>query len=603
MKRKVRVSSKSPMAREIFGTSNDTLDQTSNSRKRKASKDIQKTRSWNQQSDGSLRRTSERRTTSASSQSQHDHQEQDRACGVRTLSDLGMEKMAMGTLLPSRENLPITPTYRHFSRPVSRIQTPEPENIRDLASETPETAVKDSARSESDLLHERRERDISLDKPLPLIGSLQMAEASPPLAPQDTIFNTQLQGFVPRLSSSTESQISTCQGQTSVTSSPKKSQDHGARSSKIFEVNDMNVVGLPQTEIRPGNSVKLLARKFTEASRAMRKESSAEVTVPTVYAYVHTLSAQDVSVDDPFSPTPRTSPGRVTLIPKPVVEAGRIRNAQSRSPSPPKNESPKSSMNKPLLASPRVRGNDAKIRKEPTTHQVETPTKVEKRSSSESTQREILVSRGTADETAFDLHNKKSPRLTSVYSSESFRRSHATLGRQSTALQSIPRDSSLNRTLSPNPSETRTFALNDFNGSDSVQLSRRTSANATLYAEIQRLKRQLEQKTEEAYAAQKILDAIRDSREDGTAYDNGMKRSVSKGTLSAEVYEARRELDLWKSRAEWAERRLQGLGEPAGLVARKISEDCDNQHHQDLEGDAICGLKDSYNHAHQGSQS
>lgn len=72
-----------------------------------------------------------------------------------------------------------------------------------------------------------------------------------------------------------------------------------------------------------------------------------------------------------------------------------------------------------------------------------------------------------------------------------------------------------------------------------------TSRNATLYAEIRRLQRQLGQRSEETMQAQKELETVRDYRE--------------AGTLSEKLREAQREAKTWKNRAEWAEKRLLAL--------------------------------------------
>ncbi|KAH0547518.1 hypothetical protein FGG08_000243 [Glutinoglossum americanum] len=66
--------------------------------------------------------------------------------------------------------------------------------------------------------------------------------------------------------------------------------------------------------------------------------------------------------------------------------------------------------------------------------------------------------------------------------------------------------------------------------------------NATLYAEIRRLQRLIDLRTEEAVQAQRELEA--------------MRKFKDSGTLSEKLREAQRDLKTWKNRAEWAEKRL-----------------------------------------------
>ncbi|KAI9816779.1 MAG: hypothetical protein M1827_001424 [Pycnora praestabilis] len=68
------------------------------------------------------------------------------------------------------------------------------------------------------------------------------------------------------------------------------------------------------------------------------------------------------------------------------------------------------------------------------------------------------------------------------------------------------------------------------------------NGNATLYAEIRRLQRQLELRTEEALQARRQLEAMRDYRESAT--------------LSDKLREAQKELKAWQDRAQWAEKKL-----------------------------------------------
>ena len=94
------------------------------------------------------------------------------------------------------------------------------------------------------------------------------------------------------------------------------------------------------------------------------------------------------------------------------------------------------------------------------------------------------------------------------------------------------------------PSEPQTRTGSSVNNG-SVRLHSPTNGpskgNATLYAEIQRLQRLLDVRTEEATQAQRELQAMRDFRDSRA--------------LSEQLRETQKALKAWKARAEWAERR------------------------------------------------
>ncbi|KAH0566110.1 hypothetical protein GP486_000501 [Trichoglossum hirsutum] len=69
-----------------------------------------------------------------------------------------------------------------------------------------------------------------------------------------------------------------------------------------------------------------------------------------------------------------------------------------------------------------------------------------------------------------------------------------------------------------------------------------SKGNATLYAEIRRLQRLIDLRTEEAVQSQRELEA--------------MRKFKDSGTLSEKLREAQRDLKTWRNRAEWAEKRL-----------------------------------------------
>lgn len=100
--------------------------------------------------------------------------------------------------------------------------------------------------------------------------------------------------------------------------------------------------------------------------------------------------------------------------------------------------------------------------------------------------------------------------------------------------------------------------------SDSLSSSQaRKATNSTLFAEITRLKRQLELKEDIVAATRRSLEAARMGREEGPSEYSDEPRlgSWSKGTLSAEIRDLKKQRDAWKHRAEWAEKRLKGVEE------------------------------------------
>ena len=102
-----------------------------------------------------------------------------------------------------------------------------------------------------------------------------------------------------------------------------------------------------------------------------------------------------------------------------------------------------------------------------------------------------------------------------------------------------------------NPQNTTSLTRNAFEG-----LERTGSVNSAMAAEINRLRRLLEQKEKEARETRRSQEISRDLKEDDTAA-NGSPR---KGTLANELRMSKKEAAEWKKRAEWAESRLLGVG-------------------------------------------
>ncbi|KAI9698749.1 MAG: hypothetical protein M1836_003859 [Candelina mexicana] len=91
-------------------------------------------------------------------------------------------------------------------------------------------------------------------------------------------------------------------------------------------------------------------------------------------------------------------------------------------------------------------------------------------------------------------------------------------------------------------SRERLRSQSDTSSQQDLNLASASKGNATLYAEIRRLQRQVELRTEEAQQAHRQLEAMRNYRDSGT--------------LSEKLREVQRGLKTWKNRAEWAEKRL-----------------------------------------------
>ena len=107
----------------------------------------------------------------------------------------------------------------------------------------------------------------------------------------------------------------------------------------------------------------------------------------------------------------------------------------------------------------------------------------------------------------------------------------------------------------------------------------RKPTNSTLYSEITRLKSQLLHKEETLLATQRILEAATMAQEEGPSPPtvttvkgtNTPKRgSWNKGTLSNEVKIVKGERDTWRQRAEWAEKRLNGIEESGAWSERRV---------------------------------
>ncbi len=366
------------------------------------------------------------------------------------------------------------------------------------------------------------------------------------------------------------------------------------------------------------NSVKMLAQQFAEASRANFKsdEAGKDNALPKVYAYIQPLSPEHGrSLADPFTTRPGHSPSpeRESLIPKPVRNIGRSRKAESRSPSPPKAGSPTRSVGKRPSVYNIVPDQDAEIVKKNTTNSSlsQDVTNVEDGDYEGSTTRFSRIFDGlmrTIPErehqaTSHDVE-QASTRRGSSYPTDPQNLPSPTQEEQqriaspvAARATDIARSGPAKRPKSPNllygftnKNPTRTNSYLD--ASNALKpLERHGSMNATLYSEIIRLQRLLEQKGEEVQSAKRQSDAVRDAYKEGDVTDQNGHGRWSQGKLDEEISEARKEVSIWKRRAQAAEERLKGMGGLAGVVAGVI-----DQKGEDSDGvPAIAKRRDSGN--------
>ena len=319
------------------------------------------------------------------------------------------------------------------------------------------------------------------------------------------------------------------------------------------------------------NNVKVLAQKFAEASRAMRRgsEQAKETAMPRVYAYLDSLPAPKspmLGLDDPFLSTESNNVSKESLIPRPVREAGRGR--ESRSISPPKRAAPK--VPAPRRQSFRTATDrDAEIVQKNTTSKApaspdtgEGKTYEEMMANSNGTgvskqpSTQILDtnhhSRSAASLHRLLTHHPDSPTETHRIHDRSI--SFAEPTRPITHYS--PDSPLLNARANRNSSPARPNSY--LNASDALKpLERHASINTTMYNEICRLRSVLQQMGEEREAKDRRIRALEEVQ-GGNPIDIGTqaKGSFGKGGLQDEVRKARRESCYWKTRAEVAERRL-----------------------------------------------
>ncbi|CAD6577765.1 MAG: hypothetical protein ASARMPRED_008403 [Alectoria sarmentosa] len=558
----------------------------------------------------------------------------------RTHSDVAMEKMAMGTILPPLQIKPSSSSRKGFLRLVDpAVETPRQAQNSSSSSKTPETALRDAPPAEHSHESDESQLQISMGKPLPPIGDAQMAELSfssaeddilnPPSRPfarnerpdsprrntssressrnsfssrkarqssERTIFPSRQSGqwpssptkqtceeamFPPRQSSlPTDKHLALNPDETYDPLAEYKTKANTNMAPPKFDVSrKASEPRLEQHGVPDGGSkatsVRCLAQRFAEASRAMRSsnERAKETAIPRIYAFVNALPSPKspmLGLDDPFFSAESNNVSKESLIPKPVRDVGRSR--ESRSLSPPKRATPKLHPPNRHSAFGIIKDRDAEIVQEntvsnapatPVTGEGETYEEMKVNSNG------IGFSKQPLNQLLDAYHHERS--------AESLRRLHTHLQEprsdarrvhnRTISFAELARPISPSRPDSPSlkiyakPKTSPTRSNSYLNASDALKpLERHTSINATMYSEICRLQRLLQQMGEEKEAKDRRIVALEEVQE-GNAVTAEVKanRSFGKGALHYEVRNAKRELSIWKMRAEMAERRLSGL--------------------------------------------
>ena len=454
--------------------------------------------------------------------------------------DAGMRLMSMGQVLPSRDSIPVrqcsssASSYRSQYDP--GVKTPR-EAVPLCLCGTPETAFKDPGRSKTNTVPDINCRLPFNDKPLP-----PLKDSSPKPKPKPDL--KAKQDLVSHGSSST------------IGGSPKESQHllpdrSAAVASNLRTADSDSEVATPEYEPKKSKQ----EENSRTATGSHFQDSAPEATaqrphiLPTVHALVERLPTRIDPLDDPFTTLWTSESPKESLIPKPVGYVGRGRQATPRTPSPPK-----------LARSPK--------RQSGTSATFDEHLGIVHPRKATGTKSASFESEGHHRKVGDD---QAPTRHLSVYTLESLNRTKMAIELPLTA-QHVSAARLHDRPHSESPSAA---PGNHQEPADSqVALVRRSgSVHATLYAEITRLKKQLEQKNDEILATKRSLDAARDTREDASLNHPSKRGSWNKGTLSAEVRDVSRDRDIWRKRAEWAERRLQGLGSLAKAVAGERTAD------------------------------
>ena len=498
-------------------------------------------------------------------------------------SNLSPDHMSMGTILPRIRDNPITPVSRGQPRNLQTSRSSKFDRSDHSHQDLSNTTIRNVSTKQRDRSFNT---SLPLEKPLPPIGDAPLAELSPsvPENEQDLASSD----IFPARKSSLATNKSSPPRFPPRPAPRSRAGKLGLADERFMRMSHSNTSeGAEKTEnSRSGpessdsisgsleDSTKALTQRFTEACRANRLAQEMEGGPFSVYAQIHDLkSSEKVYQDDPFSSSPKVGSARGTLIPKPVQSSGSPRKTQSPNSSPSLMALGQFNRDTP---SPRMLNDGAGEHnsieaKLGFTNSPQTVVKSTTNPHAESRERTLSTPSHSRTDSGTVL-DVAPTRPLSAYSSESIRRTQ------------LEEDPPVAQHVTPAPSRILSFDIDardesvktiyhemgarNFEGNG---LKRTGSNNTTLLTEIARLKRLLDQKTQEVESARRSLDAIRDAREalnptvsrvseqgNGEAFPGG---GSMKGTLSEEVRLARKERNEWRRRAEWAEGRLAAMDE------------------------------------------
>ena len=507
-------------------------------------------------------------------------------------SDETVDHMTMGTILPPLDDKAMNVLSQTLQQPAPRTPSP-PTLVGSSSARSADRRQRGLVRTRSD--PEQLDVGISSrhNKPLPSIGDAQKAELSSPLL-ADSESSMVLEDHFPTRQSSlpNHKRLPPQFPETRSKSRQQRSRQQNSSSfdlsnRKAHEAGHVLTGSSSSTDDSKTSSVKAMAQRFTEVSRATRRAQKKDEDVVQIYAQINELETPTTpDRSTRLSLSPRTSPGRTSLIPKPVKGVGSARKRTNRTPSPSKSSTPKP-REKPTSAT--------SVPSEASTQSISPHNSTARDGLPQANARQGRSSRSALEERSDSSLNcertnsgnflEVAPtRPLSAYSSESIRRSR--LEEEPPVAQHLTPASS--RIISFDVDTTKSAVRTSFHDTaapnmDLAPLQRTGSMNATLLAEISRLKRVVEQKNKEIDSTKRTLDAVKDAREvnlpalsaggvnRGELFPGANGASV-KGTLSEEVRVVRRERNEWRKRAEWAESRLAALDE-----RRKASQNSEPQ--------------------------
>ena len=475
----------------------------------------------------------------------------------------GLDKMSMGQILPARDSSRHPSSKSSHLRRHTTMRTPRQSDSRRSSVAATETALKDLSSSDRNMIRDYDSQVQSLDKPLPALKRESSGVLMSDLSLQEQTYPPRQSSLASDDNSSTKSHITPKPTSGNNGSNRARTGSHSTELASIDQFHGKSTDGRQNQDDldnaepsqaddanrisdRHGVGDPSLTGRNLELGSAQSIVNRSEHELPLIHAFIKPLTSPPSSLDDPFSSLRNQGSPKSSLIPKPVNGLGHGRLASSRSISPPKSlRSPKKS---PIASN--IFEDD--------------PIAMQNHGLVTSQAPDLEIGK---DESVGRDKKTASTRPLSAYTFESLQRLKLALEEPQTALHIPTRILPPERNCTHSTSPSRSNCNPSSSESPETTVKRSGSANATLYAEITRLKRQLEQRTEEVLATRRSLDAARDTREQVSGNSTPKRGSWNKGTLSAEIREMRRDRDVWKKRAEWAEKRLEGLGSLAHIVA------------------------------------